>query len=454
MTEIRGDVFEHSVQSDVRMEGYPQWLRERLEWFKGLKFGLFIHWGIYCQWDCCESWPLVPEDEWARVDSMKCWVERDKDIKRFQRDYWQLSRTFNPVNFNAHKWAEAAEYAGMKYVNFTTKHHDGFCMWDTKTTDYRVTGSDCAFRGDPRANITKEVFDAFRKRDFAISCYFSKSDWKSPYYWKPDAEALTRNPNYDTYVEPEVWEQFVQYTHQQIEELMSGYGHVDCLWLDGGQVRPPDQDIRMGEIAAMARRHQPGLIIVDRTVGGEYENVLTPERMIPDKPLGHPWESCLPIGNDWCHTEGDTYRPVGQLIHLLIETVAKGGNLLLGAGPKPDGTLPYEIVERLKAIGSWMKINSEAIYGSNAVHPFAEGDIRFTKNGKYVYAFVMIGADGRLRCERVSIRSLVPAKGSDVYLLGYDKPLAWELIDGAAVIELPVCVIECEYAAVLRYQAE
>lgn len=454
MAQERGDIFAHSQSDDVTLSGYPDWLRKRLNWFEDQKFGLFIHWGIYCHWDCCESWPLVPEDDWARADSMKCWTDRNKDIKRFQRDYWALNKTFNPVNFNPDAWAAAAKYAGMKYVNFTTKHHDGFCMWDTETTDYRMTGPDCPFHNDPRSDITKEVFDAFRKKDFAISCYFSKSDWKSPHYWTPGRDALTRNPNYDTHAEPKLWQNFVNYTHRQIEELMTDYGPIDCLWLDGGQVRPPDQDIRMEKIAAMARHHQPGLIIVDRTVGGEFENVLTPERQIPDAPLGHPWESCLTMANDWCYTPGDTYKPAHELLRMLIETVAKGGNLLLGVGPKPDGTLTAEAMERLKTIGNWMQINSEAIHGTRAIHPYEDGNIRFTTKANKVYAIILPNPDQTQPDKHITITTILPPKDSKVFLLGNENSLKWHLTDNKANIILPNNITPQMQPAVLKYEIQ
>ncbi len=141
------------------------WLKERLEWYQDLKFGLMMHWGAYSQWGCIESWPLVEEDKWARPDSLKAWTERGKDIDKFRHDYWLLPRTFNPTKFDPQAWAQVAKTAGMKYVVFTTKHHDGFCMFDTKLTDYRITAPDVPFHTNPRANVTREVFDAFRARD-------------------------------------------------------------------------------------------------------------------------------------------------------------------------------------------------------------------------------------------------------------------------------------------------
>ena len=431
MGERRGDIIDHSEGSEL--QGQPEWLRERLEWFQDLKFGLFLHWGIYSQWDCCESWPLVEEDAWARPDHLKCWNERDRDFERFTLDYRALNHTFDPVDFDPAIWAVAAEEAGMRYINFTSKHHDGFCMWDTRTTDYRITHADCPFHANPRADVVREVFDAFRARKFAVSCYFSKSDWHCPHYWSPAAPARTRNPNYDTHAHPERWEQFVQHTHRQIEELMSGYGPIDVLWLDGGQVRPPDQNIRMDEIAAMARRHQPGLIVADRTVGGTHENFVTPEQMIPEAELDVPWESCLTMGGSWKYVPDDRCKPAAQLIRMLVEVVAKGGNLLLGTGPTPQGTLTDEALGRLREIGAWMRVNSEAIYGTRPIAPYREEEVFFTRKKDQVYAICF--AEQPL--EEVVLSRLGPGEGAPVHLLGWKEPLGWERGDGRIRVVLP-----------------
>ncbi|NLB54987.1 MAG: alpha-L-fucosidase, partial [Lentisphaerae bacterium] len=250
MAKKRDDIIEHSLADSIGYETYPDWLKSRLEWFMDMRFGMIIHWGPYSQWDCSESWGLVPQQyRWNRNDNMKCWIERDRDFDWFCKDYRALNRSFNPINFDPDKWASIAKTAGMKYVTYTTKHHDGFCMWDTKTTDYRITHPDCPFHTNPRANTVKEVFDAFRGRNMAISCYFSKSDWHCPWYWAPELEVKDASVNYDRHEYPEIWAEFVKLVHNQIEELMSDYGKIDVLWLDGGQVRPPTLDIKMDEIA-------------------------------------------------------------------------------------------------------------------------------------------------------------------------------------------------------------
>jgi alpha-L-fucosidase len=370
-------------------------------------------------------------------------VERDQDMERFKRDYFALNRTFNPVDFDPAPWAEAAELAGMKYVVFTTKHHDGFSMFDTRQTDYRVTHPDCPFSSNPRANIAKEVFDAFRARGFGVGTYFSKSDWHVPYYWAPGRPAKTRNPNYDTHAEPELWEKFVQFVHAQIEELMTGYGSVDILWLDGGQVRPPNQDIRMDEIAAMGRRHQPGLIMADRTVGGRNENYLTPEQEVPDDPiLDTPWESCITMGDQWSYKPDDRYKSTRDLIHLLVGVVAKGGNLLLNVGPSPQGTLPAEALSRMREIGDWMEISAEAIHGSRPLAPYAEGKLRFTQRGGDAYA-IYLADEGETMPGAIDL-PMAPA--SEVALLGASAPLSCS----GRTVTMPA-VAPCDHAWTLKF---
>lgn len=431
MTEKRGDVIESTHPAEDTEFTPDETLRRRLEWFKDLKFGLFMHWGIYCRWGCIESWPLVEEDTWARPDGLEPWEECERDIEEFRRRYWELNRTFDPDRFAPRRWADAAQRAGMQYVVFTTKHHDGFCMFDTDQTDYKITAPPCPF-SRREVDITREVFDTFRARDFGIGAYFSKSDWHHPDYWDPDRPRPDRNPNYDTSAEPQKWERFVQFVHAQIEELMRDYGRVDILWLDGGQVRPPRQDIRMDEIARMARSYQPHLIIADRTVGGQHENYLTPEQEVPDEPLGRAWESCITMGDGWSYRPDDDYKSARDLIRLLVEVVSKGGNLLLNIGPSPRGEFAPEAHQRLEEIGDWMEVNSGAIHGTRPVAPYRTGDFAFTRKDTDLFVFYM-PEDGQLP------RSLcLPVvSGDEVKLLGHGRPLPFRKGDGGLEIELP-----------------
>jgi alpha-L-fucosidase len=428
-------------------------LTQRLEWFQDLRFGLMMHWGPYSQWGCIESWPLVEVDKWARPDGLAAWVERGKDIERFKRDYFALNRTFNPTKFDPAKWAAAAKYAGMKYVVFTTKHHDGFSMFDTRQTDYRITHPDWPFSNDPRADVVRAVFDAFRKEGFGIGAYFSKPDWHWPYYWSPDRPARDRNPNYDTAKEPERWAKFVRFVHGQVEELISNYGRIDILWLDGGQVRPPQQDIQMDRLAAMARARQPHLIIVDRTVGGKFEDYRTPEQEVPQKPLPYVWESCLTMGDQWSYKPNDRYKSTRALIHLLADIVSKGGNLLLNVGPQPDGELPPQALGRLNEIGQWMAVNAEAIHGTRPVAPYREGRVCLTRKAGTTYAIYLAEEGQNAPPQEITLASLQPPAGSKIEMLGSREPIEWRPKDAGLVIAVPRGVIEsppCRHAFVLK----
>jgi alpha-L-fucosidase len=428
----------------------------KLEKFQDWKFGLMMHWGIYSQWGCIESWPLVEVDRWARPDDLKPWIERNKDFARFSADYRALNTTFNPRRFDPRQWAAAAKDAGMKYVVFTTKHHDGFCLFDTKQTDYRTTHASCPFHADPRADVVKAVFDAFRKEGFGIGAYYSKSDWHHPGYWSPDWPHPDRNVNYDTKKYPRKWRTFVDFTHAVVEELMTGYGPIDILWLDGGQVRPPAQDIDMPGLAAMARRHQPGLIVVDRTVGGRYEDYRTPEQEVPGKALPYVWESCLTMGDQWSFKPGDKYKSTRTLIRLLVDIVSKGGNFLLNVGPDADGQFPPAAQQRLQEIGRWMRVNSAAIYGTRAVAPYKEGRVCRTRKGRTIYLIVLADKDETAPPARVQAPSLKQAR--HVRMLGAAQAVTWSTTNGEGLtVEIPEGIRRappCDHAWTLAVETE
>ena len=418
------------------------------QWGK-IKFGLLMHWGTYSQWGVVESWSLCPEDEG--------WTVRKgpyaKDWFSYKQAYENLQTTFNPIKFNPEKWALAAKNAGMKYVVFTTKHHDGFNMFDTKQSDYKITGTNSPFANNPKANVAKEIFNAFRDQGFMTGAYFSKPDWNTPDYWWKYFPPKDRNVSYDPKKYPEKWESFKKFTYNQIEELMSDYGKIDILWLDGGWVRPfssvdtsvewqrtikHNQDIDMGNIARMARTHQPGLLVVDRTVHGEFENYVTPEQQVPATYLPYPWESCMTLGNSWSYVPNDQYKSSRKVIHLLTEIVSKNGNLLLNIGPAPDGEWDPNAYARLQDIGQWMQVNGEAIYDAEADAALpGQGKWVFTKKQDCIYAIYQL-ADKEAISEiyKLNINSASPIK--KIQILGTDQKIIFKQASTNISIFTPV----------------
>lgn len=429
-------------------------LQERLEWFQDQKFGFMVHWGPYSQWGVRESW-LLSKDHPARASEVPNW---DSDVDHFRETYWKLSQTFYPLYFEPESWASHAKRAGMKYFVFTTKHHDGFCMFDTELTDYKITSPDVAYHTHPHPDITARLFDAFREKGFGIGAYFSKADWHSPCYWKPGEPAPNRRTNYDTASDPERWERFVDFAQGQIRELMTNYGRIDILWLDAGWVRPPKEDIRIEGIAETARSAQPGLIIVDRTAGDEYENYKTPEQRVPEKPLGEPWETVMTMGEYWSFKPYDDYKSTHEIIHMLVDVVAKGGNLLLNVGPMPNGQLPPPAVQRLREIGDWMEVNGEGIYGTRPVAPYKEGNVALMRKGEHIYACYLAPAPDP--CEEVTgipeslhLPSVRPLPQSEIVLLGVDEALPWEYREDGLHITVPAQIAEatpCRHAFMFR----
>ena len=424
-------------------------VKAKLDKWQDQKFGMIIHWGLYAVPGIIESWELCNEDWINRPDSNRSY----DDYKKW---YWGLKKDFNPVKFDPESWAKAGKDAGMKYVVFTTKHHDGFCMFDTKQTDFKISSG--PFANNPKADVAKYVFDAFRKNDFMIGAYFSKPDWHSENYWWPKYATANRNNNYDIRQFPWRWNKFKDYTFNQISELLHNYGSVDILWLDGGWVRPLEtvndevrgwgadipkwsQDIDMPRIAAMGREAQPGLLVVDRTVHGPYENYQTPEQHIPATQLANPWESCMTLANNWGFVPHDEFKSATKIIHSLIEVVAKGGSLLLGVGPKPDGTLPDEAVVRLEEIGKWMNKNGAAIYNTRITKNYKDVNTWFTQNNTTAtrYALVCI-KEGEAVPSSVSWKMNIPKKGSKMKLLQTGETVKWSVENEVVKVTVPASV--------------
>lgn len=373
--EAQSFVHQQSNTEDYVWPTDPQVLTKLKHW-QDQKFGVLMHWGLYSVPGVVESWSICSED-WI-VRERKPTYEEDKAW------YWSQKDSLNPVNFDPSKWADVMKKAGMKYMIFTTKHHDGFCMFDTKYTDFSIAHG--PFGKDPRHNIAKEVFNAYRNKGFMIGCYFSKPDWHSKWFWNPYYATPNRRINYKKQQHPDWWQNYRKFTQNQLNELTTDYGNIDILWLDGGWIT--GDEIGLDTILVDARKRNPGMISVDRTIRGKNENYQTPEQGIPAKQLDIPWESCITLSHAWGWTPNAKFKSPNKVIGILSEIVAKGGCLALGVGPKADGTLQPEVVNTLLRIGSWLNKNGQAIYSTvNAAH-YNNGKVWFTadKNGKTLYA--------------------------------------------------------------------
>ncbi|MCE5238212.1 alpha-L-fucosidase [bacterium] len=384
----------------------PQTRAEVIEWFKDVKFGLFIHWGVYA---------LLGKGEWIRnVGHIP------------EEEYQKLPPKFNPTKYDPEEWAKLAKLAGVKYAVFTTKHHDGFCMWDTKTTDYKVTNT--PYGKDVLAMYHK----AFEKQGIRAGYYFSIMDWHHPDYLPRLEWEKESRPEGDASLP-----RFVKYMQDQIKEIVSRDPFV--LWYDGGWMNAPDA-YAAAETNAMARKLNPDILINDRAF--TKEDLTTPEQRIPPTGMkdenGNPllWEACITMtGHWWGYDKYEkNYKTSEYLIRMLVDIVSKGGNLLLNIGPKPDGTIQKEFVDRLRAIGKWMDRYSEAIYGTTAspfnLLPFYG---RVTTKGDKLYVHVFEWpADLTVR---------LPNLGNVVkkaYLLEQGKPALEAVRDGADwLIKLP-----------------
>ncbi len=431
------NIVDHGVHSYSAADTYipptqPKVI-EQLEWFQDQKLALMIHWGPYSQLGLVESWALCDQDaDWSRSD-----VDWDVSGEVFKEQYRNLNKTFNPIRLQPEKIANLAHDSGFKYLIFTTKHHDGFCMWDTKYSTYKTTATDCPFHTHPKADICANIFEAFRRKGLGIAAYFSKADWHIPSYWSPTGERgnfMWRNPSYDIQKHPELWEEFVQFTHNQVLELVKNYGKLDILWFDAGWVcRDNGQDIRIEELIEKARRIQPWILSADRTCGGICEDYVTPEQCIPQEPLGVPWESCVTMGTSFSYKFEDDYKSVKELISMLVDIVAKGGNLALNVGLQPDGRMPAPAIKNMEGMGQWLKIYGDAIYGTRVYKPYRVGNVAYTRKGQTVYV-IHLASD---TYKEKTITIPFPDKVKAVFQLSSKEPLAFTQEDAQITVDTP-----------------
>jgi len=328
---------------------------ERLAWFHEARFGIFIHWGLYA------------------IPSRGEWVRYMEQIPR--AEYAELAKQFKPAKFDANAWAALAKEAGAKYMVLTTRHHDGFCLFDSKVSGFT------SVKSAAKRDFVAEYVEAVRRAGLKVGFYYSWLDWRFPGY-------------FDVKGEPESAKAMVEQAGAQIKELMTNYGKIDILWYDGhwvpglqGEEIPAFWNAR--EVNAMVRKLQPHIIINNRS--GLEEDIDTPEQHVTASRPGRAWESCMTMGDScgWGYIHNNpNFKTVTQLIQHLVTAASGEGNYLLNIGPKPDGSVRREEVDRLRAIGRWLSVNGEAIYGSKR-SPFGAGILGpATAKGNTVYLHI------------------------------------------------------------------
>lgn len=329
---------------------------ERIEWFREARFGMFIHWGLYA---------LPARGEWVRSNE-----------RMPESEYLPFFNSFAAQDFDARAWARLAREAGMKYAVLTAKHHDGFCLFDSRYTDFKSTNT--PFGRD----AVREFVEAFRAEGLRVGLYYSLLDWHHPDY--PHADDRHHPDRGRVSDEGRDFDRYLDYMHAQVRELCEDYGKIDIFWFDFSYDDMRASRWRAQELARMVRALQPEAILDNRLeVSGEgfgslatadpqetAGDFVSPEQIVPPEgirdALGRPvmWEACVTINNHWGYCETDRfYKPAGMIVRKLVECVSKGGNLLLNVGPDARGAIPEKQAEILRQVGAWMRKNGESIYG-------------------------------------------------------------------------------------------
>lgn len=353
---------------------------QRINWFVNDRFGMFIHWGLYS----------IP----ARGE----WVRSFEEISK--EEYMKYFDEFDPIDYNPKKWARVAKEAGMKYVVLTAKHHDGFCLFDSKYTDFKSTNTKAG------RDLVGEFVEAVRSEGLKVGLYFSLIDWYHEDYphYGDNFHPMRNNPNYKN--DNRNFENYLEYMHNQVREICTNYGKIDILWFDFSYGDMRGEKWKAEELISMVRKLQPHVVIDNRLeVSGEgygslaecnptpyHGDFVSPEQIIPPNGIrdikGEPmvWEACVTMNNNWGYNSNDKlFKPAPMLIKKLVECVSKGGNLLLNVGPDARGNIPNESLEILKIIGKWMKLNSKSIYQCGMAELPKPDFGRITRNNNKIY---------------------------------------------------------------------
>lgn len=357
--------------------------QKRMKWFIHDRFGMFIHFGLYA---------IPARGEWVRsVEEMP------------EEDYLPFFKEFNPDLLDCKQWARLTKKAGMKYAILTAKHHDGFCLYDSQYTDFKVTNTPY------KKDIVKEFLEAFRAEGIKVGLYFSIIDWHHPDFEQyQDRHAPMRHN--EAWNHPTNFDRYLTYMFNQVEELCTNYGKIDMMWFDFSYDHKRGDYWKATELVEMVRSHQPDIILDNRLeVSGEgFGSIATthplpysgdycsPEQVLPPHGIFNevgepvPWEACITMNDNWGYVSTDHhFKEPETLIKKLVECVSKNGNMLLNVGPNARGQIPQESIDILNAIGDWMSENSKSIYGcTTSAIPKPENG-RITQNGRFIYYHIM-----------------------------------------------------------------
>ncbi len=351
--------------------------QNRTEWFREARFGMFIHWGIYS---------IPARGEWVRNQE-----------KMTLEDYQAYFDSFDPIDYNPKEWAKIARQAGMKYVVLTAKHHDGFCLFDSKYTDYKATNTPA------KRDLIREYVDALREEGLKIGFYYSLIDWHHKDYPVVGNHPMVGNKEFEEQKKNYNWKNYTDYMYNQVEELVTNYGKIDILWFDYSFGDYKGEKWGATKLINMVKKYQPQ-IIIDNRLGGNMEtehpeiwagDFEGPEQIIPSETildeLGRsiPWESCITLNTAWGYKKDNNYKSATDIIRTLVNCVSKNGNLLLNVGPDARGNIPVKSIEILHEVGEWMKYNSESIYGCGpSQFPKPEWGW-YTQKGNNLYAHIL-----------------------------------------------------------------
>lgn len=337
-----------NVQAQLAKET-PEQKTERMKWWTDARFGMFCHWGLYA---------MPARHEWVRSN--------EKITNEQYQKYFDL---YNPDLFQPKEWARMAKEAGMKYFVITAKHHEGFCNWDSKFTDYKITKT--PFKRD----ALKEVADAMRAEGIKVGFYYSLIDWHHPDFTVDQFHPLKPANNkvkMDSINATRDMNKYRAYMKNQITELLTNYGEISLMWFDFSYAEKGNKEWHSENLLKLARKLQPKIMVNNRLDLNKVEggwDFVTPEQYVPAKwpevdGKRVPWESCQTFSGSWGYYRDEkNWKSPSQLISMLIENVSKGGNLLLNIGPTARGYFDYRTEDALKAMGNWMKYNSPSIYG-------------------------------------------------------------------------------------------